>query len=600
MSELIGLSLDQAASPYLSFEDDPANGSADDQRNGWGVAWYPGGDLGAAVVRDPRSGRSGEVTDVLADTGMLETRLLVSHLRGAAKRANYRDTHPFVISFAGRSWVIAHNGDLVGDLNRALPLPEGPALAPIGPTDTEHLFVWLLGRIAEIGASSMAEFGFDAVAGLLAEANELGTLNVLLSDGTSLLAYRCSSGFQPLCHGRFIPPHPGPAPGSGSDGEAEIELGPDPDGGPPVLQLGQAGVTLGLRGPQDRTTSMLVVSTLPFEATFEPLEPGRFTVASGGRILESPRSAGGAQVALAEPASLISRTSASDRRRLDIEHTTVYRYRRPVQRSSHRLRLHPVDDRYQRVTDHRIEVSVEGTRYEYEDVFGNHVLGVEIDTPYEVLTVAMTASVEVRTRIDRPHLLPRAHKLPATWMPWQEHMMHSYLLPPELPESQLHELIEYARSFAARNRGELVGTLDDIAWSIHSDYAYKQGFTTVETTPYEVFRSRAGVCQDFANLMICLARMLNVPARYRVGYISTGADYDNTVQSEASHAWVETYVPDVGWRGYDPTNGTRAGLDHVRVAVGRNYRDATPTSGVIHQGGGDDETLTTEVQVTEG
>ncbi|MDH3681762.1 MAG: transglutaminase family protein [Acidimicrobiia bacterium] len=289
-----------------------------------------------------------------------------------------------------------------------------------------------------------------------------------------------------------------------------------------------------------------------------------------------------------------------DQRRLDIEHTTVYQYRRPVKRSSHRLRLHPVEDRYQRILDHRIEVSVEGTRYEYEDVFGNHVVGFEIDIPYEVLTFAMSASVEVRAPVDRAHHIPRAHDLPPTWTPWQEHMMHSYLLPPELPESQLHELIEYARSLAARNKGELAATLDDIAWTIHSDYAYKQGFTTVETTPYEVFRSRAGVCQDLANLMICLARMLNVPARYRVGYIYTEADHDNTTQPEAPHAWVEAYVPDVGWRGYDPTHGSRVGLDHVRVAVGRNYRDATPTSGVIHQGGGDDETLTMVVQVAEG
>jgi transglutaminase-like putative cysteine protease len=98
--------------------------------------------------------------------------------------------------------------------------------------------------------------------------------------------------------------------------------------------------------------------------------------------------------------------------------------------------------------------------------------------------------------------------------------------------------------------------------------------------------------------MMCLARLLHVPARYRTGYIFTGADYENKIQSEASHAWVELYVPRVGWHGFDPTNGRQVGSDHVRVACGRNYRDATPTSGTIYRGGGA-ETLTVAVRVEE-
>jgi transglutaminase-like putative cysteine protease len=122
------------------------------------------------------------------------------------------------------------------------------------------------------------------------------------------------------------------------------------------------------------------------------------------------------------------------------------------------------------------------------------------------------------------------------------------------------------------------------------------GSTTSETTAFEVFESRRGVCQDFANLMICLARLLQVPARYRMGYIFTGADYQNKIQSEASHAWLELYIPRVGWHGFDPTNGIQVGADHIRVACGRNYRDATPTSGTIYRGGGT-ETLTVSVRV---
>jgi transglutaminase-like putative cysteine protease len=179
--------------------------------------------------------------------------------------------------------------------------------------------------------------------------------------------------------------------------------------------------------------------------------------------------------------------------------------------------------------------------------------------------------------------------------------MFSYLLPPELPESQLAELSDYAMSFAERQEFDLVGTLNDMNTAIHDEYAYVSGATTLETTPWEVYVTRRGVCQDFANLLICLARLLNIPARYRVGYIYTAVDYANKVQSDASHAWVELYLPWVGWRGFDPTNGCLAGFDHVRVASGRNFRDATPTSGTIYKGGGGERlTVSVRVEVEEG
>lgn len=577
MSELVGLSFDQPASPYLAFDDDPS--SVVDQRNGWGVAWYPNDELGAAFIRDPTSGLSAGVTDVMADWGMMRTGLLLAHLRGAAKRATYRDTHPFVRNFAGRSWLIAHNGDLIGDLSKELPLPDHPSLRPVGPTDTEHLFCWLLQHLVEAGADTIQDFGVERVAELLERANELGTLNLLLADGSTLIGYRCTSGFQPLFAGRFVPPH--------AEGD---------------LNLSRYGVSVRLGGHQDWNRSGVVVSTVDFDDEhFEEIAPGGYVAVQGGRVVApadfgAGRPAEPGSVAVPSPLALSPRSLY---RRLHVEHVTTYRYEHPVERSSHRIRLTPVHDKFQQVAKHSVDISVQGLRWDFEDVFGNDVIGLELDAPYQELSIAVNALVTVAAPIDHPDLLPRTPKLPIMWMPWQEHMMHSYLLPPELPESELEELHEYARSFAHRNRSELLATLDDIAWTIYSDYSYKTGFTTLETTPYEVFSNRAGVCQDFANLMICLARMLNIPARYRVGYIFTGADYDNKVQSDASHAWVEAFLPMMGWRGYDPTNGSRVGADHVRVAKGRNYRDATPTSGVIYLGGGGTETMSINVRVTE-
>jgi len=617
VSELLALSFDGPASPEISFSE--VVDHAAHLASGWGVAWYPIGEQAAAVLRNPLAGRSEGLTALLRDWDRFRTTLVLAHLRGAAKRSAYRDTHPFERNFGGRSWVLAHSGDLRGDLAFQLPLPAGPAYEPVGSTDTEHLFNWLLASAAERGASSLYELGYDNLAGLLARANDLGTMNLTLADGDDLVAYRDRNGSPPLWWRRHIPPHE-------------------------VHRLGAQGIAVDFSDAQDANRTLLIVSSLPFDAEgWTALEPGEVLVVRRGAVVHrhladhavaslvraaGPRSeADGAtagrerppapgrpadaQAPLGEAPSIdpTPRLVASVRaaapvsrplaRTLNVFHRTTYRYEQPVERSSHRYRLTPTTDGLQTVLDHELAIIADGTRFRYEDVFGNQVNGFEISSPYTELTIEAQSTVEVRESIDRPDLLPERGTLPLVWMPWQRQMMSPYLLPVELPENQLVELAEFAGSFVQRNRADLLATLDDINTTINSDFRYKQGFTTLETTPYEVYTERAGVCQDFANLMICVCRLLNLPARYRVGYIFTGVDYENTVQSEASHAWVEVYLPYLGWRGYDPTNGCRANADHVRVACGRNYRDATPSSGVIHRGGGGTETLEIEVRVSE-
>ena len=83
-----------------------------------------------------------------------------------------------------------------------------------------------------------------------------------------------------------------------------------------------------------------------------------------------------------------------------------------------------------------------------------------------------------------------------------------------------------------------------------------------------------------------------------MGYIYTGGSDENKQQSEASHGWVECYLPWLGWRGFDPTNGCVTGTDHVRVACARTVHEPTPTSGEIRAGGGG-ETLAVSVRVDE-
>ena len=279
---------------------------------------------------------------------------------------------------------------------------------------------------------------------------------------------------------------------------------------------------------------------------------------------------------------------------VEVTHETVYQYAAPVQGSRHVFRLVPTHDVGQTLIESDVSVSVPGRARMLEDVFGNTAVHYEIEGSYTELRVAARSVL----RLDPPAVPELDARLPQVWMPWQRQLMLPYLLPPELPESQLQTLSDYAMEFVTRHDGALAVVLEDMNRTIFQEFAYEPGSTGLETSPFEVYTQRRGVCQDFANLLICLCRLLGMPARYRVGYLFTGSNYENTLQAEASHAWVEVYLPQVGWRGYDPTNGCLVGRDHVRVAAGRHYRDAAPTSGTLFGGGGG-ETLSVDVKVVE-
>ncbi|MCH5688986.1 transglutaminase family protein [Niabella sp. W65] len=112
---------------------------------------------------------------------------------------------------------------------------------------------------------------------------------------------------------------------------------------------------------------------------------------------------------------------------------------------------------------------------------------------------------------------------------------------------------------------------------IYKNFEYKQGITSVETKVDEIWKLKAGVCQDFAHMLLLMLRRVGVPARYVSGYI---CPKNHELRGEgATHAWVEAYLPDYGWIGLDPTNNCIASDRHIRLAVGRNFSDVTPVKG---------------------
>jgi transglutaminase-like putative cysteine protease/predicted glutamine amidotransferase len=550
--------------------------------DGWGLGYYPGGEPSAVVLKEPAPPQGSIRSQLARAWEHLESSLFVLHIRsahwGALTDAN---TQPFVRSWGRRDWMIGHSGSLT-----KRPPDASSLFEPVGSTDTEQVFCTLLSRFAEKGWRSLADADLAVVRDWLDVLDDDGGLTMVLTDGRDLLVYADRDEEGTIHLGQLTPPYE-------------------------RMVLGDADlvVDLGARGTKSRKG--VIVSSSPMMSSDSPVvwtkvPPGHLIlIRQGAVIAEVPPPAAGALQKADD--SLISPAVASRRvqraaqraepRTYDIVHRTSYRYAKPVERSTHLLRLTPRFGPRQEMLSHEITVSVPGQIREFEDVFGNRVRRILLETPWSELVIEAKSRVRVNDAapVDFRGLKARS-TIPLVWMPWQRQIMAPYLLPFELPESELEELSEYAMSFVKRNDYDLFDTLLDINQTIFNEYTYRQGSTTVFTSPFEVYSQRRGVCQDFTNLFINLARLLGVPARYVCGYVYTGPKNPNQVQSEASHAWVQLYLPEVGWRGFDPTNGVLTHAEHIRVAVGRNYRDATPTSGTIYVGGGA-ETLEVEVKV---
>ena len=282
---------------------------------------------------------------------------------------------------------------------------------------------------------------------------------------------------------------------------------------------------------------------------------------------------------------------------LEVVHDTHYDYGAPVSLAHHLAHLQPLDDEHQRLLGFELNISPSpGRRLHATDVYGNARLHFSLAQPHDRLAVRSKSRVRVSPRFDgldaaaspvwesvRDRLRYVAQ---APFDPAVEFVQPSAYVP------RLEPLRAWgAVSFpAARPVAE--GAID-LMHRLYDEFTYRTDSTDVDTPLARAFEQRTGVCQDFAHLMAGALRMLGLPARYVSGYLlTTAADGGHAlVGADASHAWVQAWcpgtpgVPSDGWLDLDPTNDVIPSIDHVRVAVGRDYGDIAPLRGVIRGGG---------------
>ncbi len=274
--------------------------------------------------------------------------------------------------------------------------------------------------------------------------------------------------------------------------------------------------------------------------------------------------------------------------RFRITHVTRYGYASPASESFMEARLTPSSDARQRLLAHRLETVPPARIHAYTDYFGNAVETFSLIRRHEALELTGVSEVETST-LEVPDAAVDVSVSEARQIYRTDRLsLLEFLLPsPAIP------LVAPARRFAARffRSGAPLGRslLALNAW-LHREFTYRPGSTTIDTPITTVLRTRAGVCQDFAQIMAAILRAAGIPARYVTGYIETdgrkraagnGATPRPLVGASESHAWVEAFLPGGFWLPLDPTNDCVAGERHVKVSVGRDYHDSTPTRGVF-------------------
>jgi transglutaminase-like putative cysteine protease len=277
--------------------------------------------------------------------------------------------------------------------------------------------------------------------------------------------------------------------------------------------------------------------------------------------------------------------------RYDVRLQLEYAYRPAVAAGRHIVRVAPttIAESQRVVASSLVFDPVPIERTDGRDFFGNAIVSVAFDEPHDMLKVGMSARVQVEppgaTFDVSPDLERLRHEI-AGVLSLAPDSPHHFI--PASPRIALdEEITAYARDAVARS-ATVREMVRDLGRRIHEDFEYDGESTEVETPPRQAFELRRGVCQDFTQVMIAGLRGLGIPAGYVSGFLRTipPPGKERLAGADAMHAWVQAWCGnETGWVGYDPTNATLAGEDHIVVAKGRDYQDVAPIFGVLRTSG---------------
>jgi transglutaminase-like putative cysteine protease len=257
--------------------------------------------------------------------------------------------------------------------------------------------------------------------------------------------------------------------------------------------------------------------------------------------------------------------------RIRISHATTYVYDTPPAGVTQVLRKTPRNHEGQYVIDWRLDLSQDCQLHQHEDAFGNITHSFTAEGPFDRLSVAVEGEVDT---VDTHGVVGGAVER----FPPQLYLRET---PLTQGDSAIADFAASAREGAGRDQ---LALLHALLAALNGEMTFDTDPTHATTTAAEAFALRRGVCQDLTHVFIAAARALAIPARYIGGHFYRT---DGVTEQEAGHAWAEVYVENLGWVGFDPTNGICATDAHVRVAMGLDYLGAAPVRGARRGGSGE-------------
>ena len=265
---------------------------------------------------------------------------------------------------------------------------------------------------------------------------------------------------------------------------------------------------------------------------------------------------------------------------LEVRHVTQYHYAEPVRESVMEVWMQPQKGIRQRLVSFELELDPAAQLFSYADPFGNAVYHFDVPQPHDRLNIVARSAVETQAPPPLPDALDQGEwdRLRSDFVRGENFDFlthHGFAI--ETPALRAyvaqHELDELRR----RDPLTAVRRLSE---TIYASFAYEAGVTHADSPIDQALEAGRGVCQDFAHIMIAICRSWGIPARYVSGYLFTDRQAGDRSDPDATHAWVEVFLPSTRWIGLDPTNNVEAGERHIAAAVGRDYNDVPPSRGV--------------------
>jgi transglutaminase-like putative cysteine protease len=268
--------------------------------------------------------------------------------------------------------------------------------------------------------------------------------------------------------------------------------------------------------------------------------------------------------------------------RYRLVHVTEFHYDGVVSDSYNVVRLRPRDDGSQTCLSFKLQTSPASRASSYVDHWGNWIHAFNVLDEHRALRIETQSVVHVEPPpVPAQDIALRAVDTMRDELDDEFDLLTPTAYVPHPPD--LQTLIDEAERASA---GTLYGFALATTALVHQRFRYEKGATHVHSTVLDALGTGAGVCQDFAHIMLAMVRMRGIPGRYVSGYLVPSSATDDEPSAEdviggqASHAWMEMLLPGFGWIGLDPTMGRPVGSRHIRVAYGRDYSDAAPVRGV--------------------